>query len=223
MFERVISFVGNDNFEKIKEKTVLVVGLGGVGGYAVESLIRSGINNIILIDFDKIDESNLNRQIITNNNNIGKYKTDVMKERILSINPECNVSLHNIFLDKDSISILDNYQIDYIVDACDSVQAKKLLIDYSLDKDIKLISSMGTANKIDPTKLSITDIRKTSYDPLAKILRKYVIDKKTNKKVMVVSSTEQPIRTDILSSLMFVPATAGILCAKYIISDIINN
>lgn len=223
MFERVISFVGNDNFEKIKEKTVLVVGLGGVGGYAVESLIRSGINNIILIDFDKIDESNLNRQIITNNNNIGQYKTDVMKERILSINPECNVSLHNIFLDKDSISILDNYQIDYIVDACDSVQAKKLLIDYSLDKDIKLISSMGTANKIDPTKLSITDIRKTSYDPLAKILRKYVIDKKTNKKVMVVSSTEQPIRTDILSSLMFVPASAGILCAKYIISDIINN
>ena len=223
MFERVISFVGNDNFEKIKEKTVLVVGLGGVGGYAVESLIRSGINNIILIDFDKIDESNLNRQIITNNNNIGQYKTDVMKERILSINPECNVSLHNIFLDKDSISILDNYQIDYIVDACDSVQAKKLLIDYSLDKDIKLISSMGTANKIDPTKLSITDIRKTSYDPLAKILRKYVIDKKTNKNVMVVSSTEQPISTDILSSLMFVPATAGILCAKYIISDIINN
>ena len=223
MFERVISFVGNDNFEKIKEKTVLVVGLGGVGGYAVESLIRSGINNIILIDFDKIDESNLNRQIITNNNNIGQYKTDVMKERILSINSECNVSLHNIFLDKDSISILDNYQIDYIVDACDSVQAKKLLIDYSLDKDIKLISSMGTANKIDPTKLSITDIRKTSYDPLAKILRKYVIDKKTNKKVMVVSSTEQPIRTDILSSLMFVPAAAGILCAKYIISDIINK
>ncbi len=217
MFERVISFVGNDNFKKIKEKTVLVVGLGGVGGYAVESLVRSGINNIILIDFDKIDESNLNRQIITNRNNIGKYKTNVMKERILSINPECNVSLHSIFLDKDTISILDNYQIDYIVDACDSVQAKKLLIDYSLNKDIKLISSMGTANKIDPTKLSITDIRKTSYDPLAKILRKYVIGKKTNKKVMVVSSTEQPIRTDVLSSLMFVPASAGILCAKYII------
>ena len=146
-----------------------------------------------------------------------------MKERILSINPECNVSLHSIFLDKDTISILDNYQIDYIVDACDSVQAKKLLIDYSLNKDIKLISSMGTANKIDSTKLSITDIRKTSYDPLAKILRKYVIGKKTNKKVMVVSSTEQPIRTDVLSSLMFVPASAGILCAKYIISDIINK
>ena len=146
-----------------------------------------------------------------------------MKERILSINPECKVSLHNLFLDKDTIGILDNYQIDYIVDACDYVQAKKLLIDYSLDNNIKLISSMGTANKIDPTKLAIIDIRKTSYDPLAKILRKYVVDKKTNKKVMVVSSTEEPIKNNQLSSLMFVPATSGILCAKYIISDIINN
>lgn len=223
MFERVISLVGDSNFEKIKKRTVLVVGLGGVGGYATEALIRSGISNIILIDFDKIDESNLNRQIITNQKNIGKYKTDIMKERILSINPECKVSLHNLFLDKDTIGILDNYQIDYIVDACDSVQAKKLLIDYSLDKNIKLISSMGTANKMDPTKLAIIDIRKTSYDPLAKILRKYVVDKKTNKKVMVVSSTEEPIKNNQLSSLMFVPATSGILCAKYIISDIINN
>lgn len=223
MFERVISLVGDSNFEKIKKTTVLVVGLGGVGGYATEALIRSGISNIILIDFDKIDESNLNRQIITNQKNIGKYKTDIMKERILSINPECKVSLHNLFLGKDTIGILDNYQIDYIVDACDSVQAKKLLIDYSLDKNIKLISSMGTANKIDPTKLAIIDIRKTSYDPLAKILRKYVVDKKTNKKVMVVSSTEEPIKNNQLSSLMFVPATSGILCAKYIISDIINN
>lgn len=223
MFERVISLVGDSNFEKIKKRTVLVVGLGGVGGYATEALIRSGISNIILIDFDKIDESNLNRQIITNQKNIGKYKTDIMKERILSINPECKVSLHNLFLDKDTIGILDNYRIDYIVDACDSVQAKKLLIDYSLDNNIKLISSMGTANKMDPTKLAIIDIRKTSYDPLAKILRKYVVDKKTNKKVMVVSSTEEPIKNNQLSSLMFVPATSGILCAKYIISDIINN
>lgn len=222
MFERVISFMGDKNFDKIQAATVLVVGLGGVGGYAVESLVRSGISNIILIDYDKIELSNLNRQIITNQNNIGKYKTDVMKERILSINPGCNIFLHNIFLDKDTIKMLDNYHIDYIVDACDSVQAKKLLIDYALDKNIKLISSMGTAKKLDPTKLEIIDIRKTSYDPLAKILRKYVIDKKTNKKIMVVSSTEKPIKSEILASMVFVPATAGILCAKYIINDIIN-
>ncbi len=223
MFERVISLVGKENLEKLKTKTVLVVGLGGVGGYATEALVRSGVKNLILIDYDKIDISNLNRQIITNKNNIGKYKTDVMKEHILSINKDCNVIVINTFLNNETISQLDNYQIDYIVDACDSVQAKKLLIDYALEKNIKLIASMGTANKLDPEKLTITDIRKTTYDPLAKILRKYVIDKKTNKKVMVVSTTEVPIKKDVLASMMFVPATAGILCAKYVVNDIINN
>lgn len=223
MFDRVISFVGEANFNKIKDTTVLIVGLGGVGGYALESLVRSGIGNVILIDYDKIDESNLNRQIITNRDNIGKYKVDVAYDRVKSINPECNVILHNTFLDGSTINVLDNYKIDYIVDACDSVQSKKLLIDYSLDKDIKLIASMGTAKKIDPTKLEIVDIRKTCYDPLAKILRKYVMDKKTNKKVMVVSTTEEPIQNDVLASLIFVPATAGILCANYIIRDIIKK
>ena len=223
MFSRVISLLGEENFSKIKEKAVLVVGLGGVGGYAVEALVRSGISNLILIDYDKIDISNLNRQIITNNNNIGNDKVTVMKERILSINPNCNVIVINTFLNDETITLLDNYHFDYIVDACDSVQAKKLLIDYALEKDIKLISSMGTAKKLDPEKLTITDIRKTAYDPLAKILRKYVLDKKTNKKVMVVSSVEEPIRSDTLSSLIFVPAAAGLMCANYIIRDIVNK
>jgi len=223
MFTRVISLIGKEQFNEISKKTVLVVGLGGVGGYAVEALVRSGIGTLILIDYDKIDISNLNRQIITNNNNIGKYKVDEMKNRILSINPNCNVIVINTFLNNETIDKLRDFQLDYIVDACDSVQAKKLLIDYALDNNIKLIASMGTANKVDPSKLVITDIRKTSYDPLAKILRKYVIDKKTNKKVMVVSSTEQPIKSDILSSLVFVPAVAGLMCANYIIRDIIKN
>lgn len=223
MFDRVISFVGKDNLEKIKNTTVLVVGLGGVGGYALEALVRSGIGNVILMDYDKVDLSNLNRQIITNQNNIGKYKVEVAMERVKSINPECKIIIHNTFLDKDTINILNNYKIDYIVDACDSVQAKKLLIDYAMDNDIKLIASMGTANKMDPSKLEIIDIRKTSYDPLAKILRKYVMDKKTNKRIMVVSSTESPIRKDCLSSLIFVPATAGLLCANYIIREIIKK
>ena len=223
MFERVIDLLGQDNLKKIRNTTVLLVGVGGVGGYAMESLIRSGIENIILIDFDKIEPSNLNRQIISNNKNIGTSKVDAAKDRILSINPNCTVSTENTFLDKDNIDILNKYKIDYIVDACDSVNTKKLLIDYSLDNDIKLISSMGTANKIEQTKLEVLDIRKTSYDPLAKILRKYVLDKKTNKKVMVVSSTEAPIRKDKLASLVFVPATAGLLIGNYIIKDITNN
>lgn len=223
MFERTISLVGETNFNKIKEKTVLIVGLGGVGGYATESLIRSGIHNLILIDHDTIDITNLNRQIISTNNNIGNSKVDEFKKRILDINPDCNIITHKLFLDRTNYTIIDNYQIDYIIDCCDSVDTKKLLIDYSLTKNIKLISSMGTANKLDPTKLEVIDIKKTSYDPLAKILRKYVNDLKTNKKIMVVSSTEQPIKREKLSTLVFVPATAGLLCANYVIKDIIEN
>ena len=220
MFDRVISLVGEDKFKKIKEISVLVVGLGGVGGYAVESLIRSGIHNIILMDYDKIDKTNLNRQIVTDTSNIGKLKTEEFKKRIASINPECKVTLLNIFLDINNINMLDEYKIDYIVDACDTGAAKKLLIDYATEKNIKIISCMGTAKKLDPSKLKITDIRNTSYDPLAKIIRKYVKEKHINKKIMVVSSDERPQENKDLASLIFVPAVAGMMCANYIINDI---
>lgn len=223
MFERTISLVGEDKFKLIQEKTVLIVGLGGVGGYATESLVRSGIKNLILIDHDKIDITNINRQIIANKSNIGNNKVDEFKKRIIEINHECNVITHKLFLNRENYTILDNYKIDYIVDCCDSVDTKKMLIDYSLEKNIKLISSMGTANKLDATKLEIIDIRKTSYDPLAKILRKYVNDLKTNKKIMVISSQEQPQKREKLTTLIFVPATAGLLCGQYIINDIINQ
>lgn len=223
MFDRTISLIGKENFQKIQEKTVLIVGLGGVGGYAVESLVRTGIQNLILIDHDKIDITNLNRQIISTSKNIGNSKVDECKQRILEINQDANVITHKLFLDRTNYTILDNYKIDYIIDCCDSVDTKKLLIDYSLENNIKLIASMGTANKLDATKLTITDIRKTSYDPLAKILRKYVNDKKTNKKIMVISSTEQPIKTEKLSTMMFVPATSGLLCTQYVINDILTN
>ena len=223
MFERTISLVGETNFNKIQEKTVLIVGLGVVGGSPTESLVRSGIKNLILIDHDKIDITNINRQIISTSNNIGNNKVDEFKKRILEINPKCNIITHKLFLDNSSKDILNNYKLDYIIDCCDSIEAKKILIDYSLKKNIKLISSMGTANKLDATKLEIIDIRKTSYDPLAKILRKYVNDLKTNKKIMVISSTEMPQKKDKLTTMIFVPATAGLLCSQYVITDIINN
>lgn len=223
MFDRVISLIGSDKFEKINNSCVMVVGLGGVGGYSVECLVRSGIGKIILIDYDKIDVSNLNRQIITNSSNISNYKTSEWEKRIKDINPDCEVIIYNMFLDKDNIAQINDLKIDYIIDACDSVDTKKLLIDYSFDKNIKLISSMGTANKIDPGKLEIMDIRKTSYDPLAKILRKYVLSLKNNKKVMVVSTNESPIKKQGLSSMVFVPATAGIMLANYVIRDIIGE
>ncbi len=223
MFDRSISLVGIDNFNLIVSKVVVVVGLGGVGGYAAESLVRSGIKKIILIDYDDISVSNLNRQIIATTNNIGLSKGEEFVKRIKIINSECEATFLNIFLNNDNINLLNNYQIDYIIDACDTVNAKKLLIDYSLKNNIKLISSMGTAKKMDPTKLKIMDIRKTSYDPLAKIIRKYVLSLKTNKKVMVVSSDEVPTNNKELASMIFVPATAGILCANYVITDIIKS
>ena len=129
MFDRTISLIGEINFKKIQEKTVLVVGLGGVGGYATESLVRSGIKNIILIDHDTIDISNINRQIISTNKNIGNVKVEEFKKRILDINPDCNVITHKLFLDRTNYNLLDNYKIDYIIDCCDSVDTKKLLID----------------------------------------------------------------------------------------------
>ena len=222
MFQRCVDLVGKDNFDKIKKCNVLVVGLGGVGGTVVEALIRSGISNIIIVDYDIIEDSNLNRQIITNINNIGDKKVIECEKRIKSINPHSNIISLDMFLDNNSISILDNYKIDYIIDCCDTVSTKKILINYSIDKKIKLISSMGTANKLDPSKLTICDIRKTSYDPLAKIIRKYVIDMKTNKKIMVVSSIEKPIKNNNLASMMIVPSSAGILLASYVINDIIK-
>ena len=224
-FSRTESLIGTDNLNKIKSSKVLVIGLGGVGGSAVETLVRSGVENIILVDYDKVDITNINRQVIALHSTIGEYKTDVFESRIKDINPNCNVIKINKKIDSSNIDELFSYDIDYIIDACDTVETKKLLITKSHDKNINLISSMGTAKKLDPTKLVVTDIRKTSYDKLAKVLRKWVIDEKINYKVMVVSSTEEVIKTDdnLLASMSFVPNTAGILCAKYVIDKILIN
>lgn len=224
MLNRLEILIGNKK-ELITNKTVVIVGLGGVGGYALEALVRSGVGKIIIVDFDVIDKSNLNRQILTNVHNIGLKKVDVAERRIHDINPTCVVTKIDAFLTKENIAELFNEKIDYVIDACDTVETKKELIRFCLRKNIKLISSMGTANKLDPTKLEIIDIRKTSYDPLAKIIRKMVKDEKIKEKVMVVSSTEQPIKTGTktLGSTSFVPATAGLLCASYVINDILKG
>lgn len=224
MFERIINLIGKENFNKIQNKKVLIVGIGGVGGYALETLVRSGINNIDIIDFDKIDITNLNRQIITNQSNINKLKVEEAKSRSLSINPNININTYSIFLDKNNINNILSNNYDYIIDACDSVDTKLELIKESINNSFKLISCMGTAKKIDPTKLSITTLDKTNYDPLAKVMRKKVKDLKINlRKIKVVSSIEQPIECNSLGSLMMVPAASGILCAKYVIEDIIKK
>lgn len=221
MFERVISLVGNEKFEKLKNIKVLIVGCGGVGGYALETLVRSGISNIDIIDFDKIDITNLNRQIITNKDNIGLDKVDEAKKRVLSINPDININVYKIFLNDNNIDEILSNNYDYIIDACDSVDTKIELMKKSISNSFKLISCMGTAKKIDPTKLSITTLDKTNYDKLAKVIRRKIRDLNIAKKIVVVSSTEEIIKSDILGSFMMVPASAGILCAKYVISDVL--
>ena len=223
-FERLELLIG-DNIKKIQSKKVLVIGLGGVGSYAVEALIRSGISNITIVDNDIIDISNLNRQLMTYHSNIGKYKTDEVEKRILDINPKCKISKVNKFITLENINELFLKNYDYVVDACDTITVKLELIRICKRKNIKLISSMGTGNKMDPSRLKIMDIRKTSYDKIAKIIRKMVKDEKIKGKVMVVSSDEVGYTkvSDAIPSNSFVPACAGLLCASYIINDIIGD
>ena len=221
MFERVEALIGSDNLEKLKKKTVLVLGIGGVGGYVVESLVRCGISNIIIVDHDIVDETNLNRQIIALNSTIGKKKVDVMEERIKNINKECNVIKYDLFFDSNTKDEILNNKIDFIVDSCDSVNSKKLIIEEALKRKIDFISSMGTANKLDPTKLEIVDIKKTSYDPLAKKIRKTFKNEKN--KIMVICSSDKPKDIKKLGSISFVPSVAGIYITSYIINDIIKG
>ena len=224
MFERVIKLIGEDNLKKIQSQKVMVIGLGGVGGYAVESLIRSGLENIVIVGYDIIDISNLNRQIITNRNNIGTLKVEETTKRILSINPNAVVEQVKIKLDENNINILFDYNPDYIIDCCDTLVVKQELIKECLKKKIKFISSMGTGNKIKPSLLEVIDISKTSYDPIAKKIRKYLRDNNIRGKVPVICSKEQgnKFKGDI-PSMIFVPATAGLLGANYVINDILNS
>lgn len=214
-----------DKFKELQEKTVLIVGVGGVGGYALEAIVRSGINNIIIVDNDVVDITNLNRQIISLHSNIGMYKVDVCEKRVLDINPSCNLQKHKTFLNKENTKDLFNQKIDYVIDACDTTEVKIELIRICHQNNIKLISAMGTGKKMNPSLLEITDITKTSYDPLAKKIRKMVRDEKIKGKVMVVSSKEVPLtsKSNVIGSNAFVPATAGLLCASYVINDIVGD
>ena len=175
-FDRFKKLVGDNIFNNIQNKTVLIVGIGGVGGYALEAIVRSGINNIIIVDKDIIDITNLNRQIITTINNIGTAKVTIAKERALSINPNLNIITHNIFLTQENIDEIITENIDYVIDACDTIDTKKAIITKCLKNNIKFISCMGSANKFRPELLEITTLNKTSYDKLAKRLRKWAKD-----------------------------------------------
>jgi len=225
MFDRTISLIGNDNYLKLKNSNILIIGLGGVGGYALETLIRSGVENITIVDYDKIDITNLNRQIISTSNNIGNLKTEEWKKRILSINNNVKVKIINEKIEESNINKLFEEQYDFIIDACDTMIVKKLLIKNCYENGINLITVCGMGRKLDPKMVEVVPLSKTSYDPIAKILRKYVKDERINSKVMCICSKEQPNNVDktTIASMSMVPSTAGILAAHYVIDKLIKE
>lgn len=229
-----------ENIETLSKKHVAIFGLGGVGSFVTEVLARTGIGNLTLVDHDTVSVSNINRQIYALNSTIGKYKVDIAKERVLDINPKCNVNIFKTFVLRNTIDSFDFSKFDYIVDAIDTVTAKLLLIENAKEHNIPVISSMGTGNKLDPTKFQITDINKTSICPLAKVMR-YELRKRNIKNVKVLFSTEVPInitnnpieqkilnnessnKHQIPGSVAFVPSVAGIMIAREVILDLINK
>lgn len=222
---RLELIINKERLDKIKNTKILLIGLGGVGGYAFETLVRSGIQNITVVDGDTFEESNLNRQLLSLTSTINKNKTDVAEIRAKQINENININKITKVLTKDNINELDFKSYDYIIDACDTLEIKKQIIKICTKNNIKFIACMGTGKKMHPELLEITTLDKTQYDPIAKILRKYVKDEKINKKIKVVSSKERPIKTNTttIGSNAFVPATAGILLTSYIINDIVGE
>lgn len=227
--ERMELLIGKDKLTSLQDACVMVVGVGGVGSYAAEALARSGIGTLILVDGDTVAPSNLNRQIHAVYDTIGKEKTQVMKERILSYQKDCEIICHTMFYDASKNDVIFDRQVDFVVDAIDTISSKVDLIQYCLYHKIPFISSMGMANRLDPTCISICDLRKTSYDPLAKVMRNIIRKKDIRGKIPVVYSSEHPsVQTKVINengktrkekmppaSSPFVPAAAGLACASY--------
>ena len=225
-FQRNIQLFGEEKCRLLGTKTVLVAGLGGVGGYAVEALARLGFGKLVLIDFDTVDTSNINRQIIALDSTIGCKKTELFKTRIKEINPCCEVITYNSFINKDSLEFFEEHKIDYIVDAIDTLESKILLIKKAQELNIPIVSCMGMANRIDATKIIETTLNKTEYDPVAKKIR-YLCRKENIdlKNIKVVCSKEEPFTEvdKVLPSCVIVPSVAGIICAQVVLKEIFNQ
>lgn len=233
IFKRTALLLGEDAVEKLSSCHVAVFGVGGVGGYTAEALARSGVGNIDLIDNDTVSESNINRQIIALHSTVGRYKTDVMKERILDINPQANVRAYKTFFMPETENEFDFTQYDYVVDAIDTVTGKIALAVKADKAGTPIISSMGAGNKLDPTAFEVTDIYKTSVCPLAKVMRRE-LKQRGIKKLKVVYSKEVPLspvsdgenephRRKTPGSTAFVPSVAGLIIAGEVIKDLIKN
>ena len=223
MFEREELLIG-DKINELRNKTVLIVGIGGVGGYVTESMVRAGIGHLILVDFDTVDITNINRQLVALHSTIGRKKVDVYKERVLDINPDCIVDTFDIFYNEDTKEVIFNSKIDYVVDCCDSLPSKVLLIKECNKRGIPIISSMGTGNKFHPEMFKIDRLNKTEYDPLAKKMRYLLKDNKELLDTMVLYSREQPTEyKGKIGSISYVPSAAGLLLTSYVINSFLGK
>ncbi|WP_018133587.1 tRNA threonylcarbamoyladenosine dehydratase [Effusibacillus pohliae] len=244
-FSRTELVIGPEGLEKMKNSTVCVLGMGGVGSFAVEALARTGVGKLILIDKDVVDITNINRQIPALTHTIGMSKTQVMAERVKQINPECEVVTLDMFFNEDTKEEIFAHKPDYVVDAIDTITAKILLIVECKRRGIPIVSSMGAANKIDPTRFRVVDISQTQVDPIAKVIRRKLKEYGITKGVRVVCSTEQPmkpredVRQQIVSpeveqgqaprkakqppaSIAFVPPVAGMILASVVVRDLLG-
>ena len=235
--------VGPEGIEKLKNAQVMVFGVGGVGSFTVEALARTGVGTLILVDNDTVDITNINRQLVASHDTVDRVKVDVMKERIQAVNKECNVITHETFVTKENVKDLIPLDVDYVVDAIDTITAKLFIAKFCYDNKINVISSMGAGNKMDPTQFKVTDIHKTKVCALAKVMR-YELKRMGVKKLKVVYSEEKPRtpffidgiskeqpkpgekvvgKRSIPGSIGFVPSVAGLILASQVVRTIIGE
>ena len=230
---RTTALIGNENIEKLKSASVLIFGVGGVGGYVVEALSRAGVGNLILVDSDKVSISNINRQIIATNKTVGVLKTEAFVKRINEINPNCQVATYNLFVSKDNLEEISFNNVTFVVDCIDTISSKIEIIKKAQSLNIPVISCMGTGNKLDATAFKFSDINKTKVCPLCKVMRKLCKENGINS-LKVLYSEEEPIKpvykeqlqdTNKLppASISYTPAVAGLLIAGEVIKTLINS
>ena len=219
--DRTKILIGDEGIQKLSNSKVILFGCGGVGGYVAEMLVRSGIGDITIVDFDKIDETNINRQIIALHSNIGQNKVDVLKCRMLDINANCNVTALNVRYTKESTLLNQDY--DFVIDAIDSVEDKVALICNAHQNNLNIVSAMGAGNRCDIPEFKISDIDKTYNDGLAKVIRKKLRDQGITKHKVVFTSSLKQVSSNKVGSISYYPAMCGCTIASYVINELLNK